>query len=234
MNSEEVHLREENSLKKNNKLLKREKENELNKKQNISFNEGSNIKKYSLINVRQITSLSISIVNDFSIAICLIIYGFYSLEWFKIEKKESLQFYLGYFLFSGIILYIFGIFNWYEGKKLIFLIDLCLSFYFSIIYFKNKKFLSFATYVDDNNNKLQGLFYILLFCFLLIIAISSKDKKIIYCIDYGVLFVTFVLLFEYKFFKTKIIKTIGGYAFIVSGALFWITGILKLFNIFDE
>ena len=96
-------------------------------------------------------------------------------------------------------------------------------------------FLPFVNYVDDyNNNKLQGLFYILLFCFLLIIAISSKNKKIIYCIDYGVLFVTFVLLFEYKFFKTKIIKTIGGYAFIVSGALFWITGILKLFNIFDE
>ena len=168
MNSEEVHLREESSLKKNNKLLKREKENEPNKNQNIFFNEGSNIKKYSLINVRQITSLSISIVNDFSIAICLIIYGFYNLEWFKIEKKESLQFYLGYFLFSGIILYIFGIFNWYEGKKLIFLIDLCLSFYFNIIYFKNKMFLPFASCVGDcDNNKLQGLFYILLFCFLL-------------------------------------------------------------------
>ena len=233
MNSEDVQLKEQNTIRSNKKLLKKENKNEENKYNSISYNKEIYKKVYHLINIRQTTFLSISIINDFSIAICLIIYGFYNLEWFKIEEEDTLPFYLGYFLFSGIALYIIGIFNWYEGKKPLFLIDLCLSFYFIILYFKNKNLVILTSLVNYNNNKLQGLFYILFFCFLLFIVISSKSQKI-YFIDFCVLFLSFVLLFEYKYFKTKIIKKIDSYAFIVCGALFWITGILKLFNLLEK
>jgi succinate-acetate transporter protein len=62
------------------------------------------------------------------------------------------------------------------------------------------------------------------------IVISSKNKGIIFIIDYAVLFICYVLLFIFKYFDIDIIKTIDSYAFIVCGALFWITGILKLVN----
>jgi hypothetical protein len=39
-----------------------------------------------------------------------------------------------------------------------------------------------------------------------------------------------VFLFAYKFYKNEIIKKIDMYLFIISGALYWITGLFKLFN----
>ena len=46
------------------------------------------------------------------------------------------------------------------------------------------------------NLKLEGLFYILFFTFILIIGISAKEKGIIFIINYGVLFFGFVFLFS--------------------------------------
>jgi len=81
-----------------------------------------------------------------------------------------------------------------------------------------------------NNDKLKGLFYIIFFCFILIIGISSKEKGIIFSINYAVLFVGFVFLFAGKFFGNDWIRYAYSYAFIVSAALLWVTGILKLIN----
>ncbi len=70
----------------------------------------------------------------------------------------------------------------------------------------------------------------MLFCLILVIGVSSKEKGLLYIIDYAVLFITYVFLFAYKFFKNDIIKKIDCYMFIVCGALYWITGILKILN----
>ena len=186
---------------------------------------------YPLIHVRQIVVISESFINYSAIGLSFFIYGCYGLEWFKIAEEEYKSFFLGYFLISGICLYIIGIFNWYEGKELIFLVDLILSFFFICLFLKNQYLGNISDYLGAyDNDKIQGIFYILFFCFILIIGISSKEKGIIYIIDYAVLFVTFVFLFAYKFFKNDIIKTIDCYMFIVCGCLYWITGLLKFCN----
>ena len=131
-----------------------------------------------------------------------------------------------HYIFAGISLYIIGVLNWYEGKELLFLFDFLFSFYFIILFLKKK-----ITIEEVENLKLEGLFYILFFAFILIIGISAKDKGIIFIINYGVLFFGFVFLFADKFFNNnKVVKYIYCYSFIVSAGLLWIIGVLKLIN----
>ena len=184
-----------------------------------------------LINVKKVPGLSDSIINYLAMGICYVVYGCYHLGWLDVDKDANKDFYLGYFLVASICLYITGIFNWYEGKELIFLIDFIMSFLFMTLYLKNQTLENLAGKVSENDtDKLQGIFYILLFCFILVIGISSKDKGIVYIFDYAVLFITYVFLFAYKFFKNEWIKKIDFYIFVICGGLFWITGIIKILN----
>ena len=211
--------------------IKKEKKNKIKEEKNIINEKLVTNKGSPLINIRQISFLSESVINYFAIAICLFIYGCHGLEWFNVDEDKNKQFYLGYFLISGGVLYIIGIINWYEGKELIFLLDFILSFFFIAIFLKNQiHFYDYMIDISTGDDKLEGVFYILLFAFLLIIGISSKDKGIAYIIDYAALFVTFIFLFAYKFFRNDIIGKIDYYMFIVTGALFWITGIFKILN----
>ena len=237
MNSEEIKIKGSESLRSNTHMLKKEtkfrtRTNNTNNTNTTLIEEENDIPKTSpLIHIRQYSYLSESIINYIGIGLCLFIHGCHGLEWFDVENERNNQFYFGYYLFSGIILYIIGILNWYEGKELIFLLDFLLSFLFVAKYLKNQAHC--FGYISDfytNNEKLEGIFYILLFSMIFIIGISSKDKGIIFIIDYAVLFITYVFLFAYKFFKTKIIGDIDNYMFIVAGGLFWLTGIFKLLN----
>ena len=84
----------------------------------------------------------------------------------------------------------------------------------------------------DNNNKLRAIFYIFIFCFFLVLLISSYRKGKIFMINYFILFVGFVFLFLDNFFEDKYdcIKKTQYYIFIISEGLMWIIGILKLIN----
>ena len=226
MQSEEMQLKE--TVRSNTKLMKKEKQKKINGDDKATMDEEIKYKIEPVAHIRQISFLSESVINYFAISICFFIYGCHGLEWFKINDESNKIFFLGYFLVSGICLYIIGIFNWYEGKRLVFIINFILSFLFIALFLKNKKLDNFAEFED--NDRIEGIFYILLFSFILIIGISSKEKGIFFAIDYVVLFVTYVFLFAYKFFKNEIIKKIDMYMFIVCGALFWITGVFKFFR----
>jgi len=181
-------------------------------------------KELPFINIRKISTLSDSIINYFVISISLFMYSAYNLGWF--DLKNSDKFVIGYYIFAGITLYIIGVLNWYEGKELLFLFDFIFSFYFIILFLKKQ-----ITITEVENLKLEGLFYILFFAFILIIGISSKEKGIIFTINYGIVFFGFVFLFADKFFNNNsTIKYIHCYAFIVSAVLLWAIGVLKLIN----
>ena len=172
MHSEEKELKE--TVRSNAKLMKKEKLKKDNGDDKTTINEEIKYEIKPLVNIRQISFLSESVINYFAISICFFIYGCHGLEWFKINDENNKNFYLGYFLVSGISLYIIGIINWYEGKRLIFLINFIFSFLFIALFFKNQKLENFAQLTD--NDKIEGVFYILLFSLILIIGISSKEK----------------------------------------------------------
>ena len=167
----------------------------------------------------------VSVINYFAIGISLFVSGVLSLEWFKSDYR--VEFYIGYYLISGIVLYIVGVFNWYEGKELIFLIDFIYSFYFILLFMLEKKTFEIT---EDENDKLHGTFYVIFSCLILCIIISSKNKGIWYIINYIVLFLGYFFLFVFKYNDAEWIKKTYSYIFIISGALFWITGLLKIID----
>lgn len=237
MASEEM-LKDPGSLRSNSKMLIKKKQ-----KASISSNEDKakiNVESTKrsdnpLIHYRQISFLSESVINYLAIGICLFIYGCHGLKWFNINDETYKQFYLRYFLISGIILYVIGILNWYHGKGHVFLIDFSLSFLFITFFFKNQNnIFGYVSNFSIDDDKLEGIFCILYFCLIFIIGISSKGEGFLIIIDYAALFVTYIFLFAYKFFRNNIIEKIDYYMFIVSGALFWITGIFQIIrNIYD-
>ena len=120
MISEDIRLKESEGIKMKPKI----RTNDENNDDKTTVDNEEIIKRITpLINMRRITIISDSIINYFSIGVCFVIYGLYGLEWLKVSEEQNRAFYLGYFLVSGICLYVIGIFNWYEGKELIFLID---------------------------------------------------------------------------------------------------------------
>ena len=65
---------------------------------------------------RKYPFVSTSIINYLAIGICLFVYGITNLEWFKSNLNSNNLFYIGYYLFSGIILYIIGIINKFKSS----------------------------------------------------------------------------------------------------------------------
>ena len=150
----------------------------------------------------------------------------YNLKWFKAEYITRLLF--GYYLVSGIVLYIIGIFDWYKGNELIFLIDFIYSFHFISLFLTGRK-IKFGQITNENdNNRLHGTYYVIIFCLIICIAISNKNKGKIYMVDYIILFCGYLFLFFYKYIETNWVRYVHSYIFIVCGVAFWITGILKL------
>ena len=224
MNSEDTKLKNKESINvKINQLDNKDKITESPDEDKTSITKPRR-ETMPLINIRKVSSLSDSVINYFIISISLFIYSSFNLGWFNLEDSE--KFVISYYLFASITLYVIGILNWYEGKELLLLFDFIFSFLFMILYFRHDDRIKIG---GDDNNKLEGLFYIIFFAFLLIITISAKEKGIIFIINYAILFIAFAFLFVYTYFnKKKWIKYVYCYAFIVSAGFLWITGILIL------
>ena len=89
--------------------------------------------------------------------------------------------------------------------------------------------------IDKNsldNDKLQAMFYVLIFCLFFVMGISSLKKGLVFIINYFILFVAFgFLFFDYYYeHKHRWIKKAQSYCFIVSGCFMWIIGIIKFIN----
>ena len=129
--------------------------------------------------------------------------------------------------------------NWYEGKEILFLLDFILCFYFLTLYFKEGHYNGILNDMNDNiidkynnNFEIQEIFYILIFCLFFVMGFSAFRKGLIYIINYFILFIGFLFLFIHCYFDQEKdwINKVYSYLFIVSGALMWIIGILKIIN----
>ena len=186
-----------------------------------------------LINYKLNPLLSSSILNYMAIGITLAIYGCVKRDYFKLNSNAGV--YQKYYFISGIVLYISGILDWYDGKELLYLADFVLAFYFESLYLheirNDDKYFNVLDTTDENR-KLRGTFYILLFLLFFCIAISYKSKGKFYIVDHAALFIGFIFLFLDKYFNATWIDKAFSYIFIVIGALFWLTGLLKMIDNF--
>ena len=191
-----------------------------------------NVKKrvIPLIHYKLNPILSTSILNYLSIGISLAIFGCDKKNFFKLQGHRPLR--INYYFVSAIILYISGIFDWIDGKELLFLVDFILSFYFFSLYFREEteKKLALTIAIESKNDELQGTFYVTLFSFFLCIAVSYKNKGKFYIIDYSVLVLGFIFLFLHRYFGAGWMEDAYSYIFIADGILFWISGLLKMID----
>ena len=104
-----------------------------------NFSEGNNkkneleidVKKNQLIpliNYKLNPILSSSVLNYLAIGISLAIFGCVEENYLNLNVYSA--FYTKYYLVSGIVLYVSGLFDWYDGKELLYLVDFVLSFFF--------------------------------------------------------------------------------------------------------
>ena len=179
----------------------------------------------SISHVKIKNQLSDSIINFFTLAIGFFMYGCIHTE--IIFSNETKYLIYGTIIISGITQIILGIYEWYKGKSLYILINFSFGLLFVSWFLK-------YNLIENNeiekNKRYEGAFYIIWFLLSIFIIIAGKNKGIIYLINYAVVALGFVFLFIDKYIDKNWLKQTYGCIFIVSGGLFWITGLIRLIN----
>ena len=179
-----------------------------------------------LFHVRLDNQLSDSILNYFSMSVGLFFYGCRYAELTFAKNTESLVYEI--IFICGIVQIILAIYDWYKGKSLTLFTNILFGLLFISWYYKYKKILKGEPkYIDK---KYEGVIYILFAVIAITILIASKNKGIMYPINYLALVVAFAFMIVDKYVNKDWCKQTFAYAFVVSGGLFWITGLMRLLN----
>ena len=180
-----------------------------------------------IFHIRLNNQLSDSILSYFSMSACLCFYGCLYADLDFAKDIESLVYEI--IFISGIIQIILAIYDWYKGKSLTLFSNILFGLLFISWYYKYKKVLS--KYPDHKDKKYEGIIYILFVVITIAMLIASKNKGIMYPINYFVLVVAFAFMIVDKYVKkNNWCKQTFGYAFVVAGGLFWVTGLMRLLN----
>ena len=179
----------------------------------------------NVFHIKTKNQLSDSIINFFTMAIGFFMFGCINAD--IIFSNETKYLIYGAIIISGVTQIILGIYEWYKGKSLYILVNFSFGLLFISWFLK-------YNLMDNNevekNKKYEGAFYIIWLLLSISITIAGKNKGIIYLLDYAIVAVAFVFLFIDRYINKNWIKKTYGYIFIVSGGLFWITGLLRLIN----
>ena len=192
----------------------------------MSFREQLNEIRSDIFNIRLKNNLSDSILNYFTMSVGLFFYGCLYAD--IIVKDNTKPFFYDFIMLSGIFQIILGIFDWYKKKTITLLTNTLYGILFISWYTKYKYVLEAQP--DYKDNKYEGVFYILFIVLSVLLIIASKNKGPMYSINFLALVVAFAFEVVDKYANQKWAKKTYGFSFIVSGGLFWITGIMRILN----
>ena len=181
-----------------------------------------------VIHVKCRNQLSDSIVNYFTMAIGFYMFGCIKAQIFKNENDKFLYWNI---MVAGIAQIALGVYDWYKGKSLYILINFSYGLLFISWFMKNKLTEDQSIHINEDE-EYEGALYIIWFILTIIIVFGLKNKGIIYIIDFLILAIGFIFLFLDKYIDKNWSKKTYGIIFIVSGGLFWLTGVLRIFNHF--
>ena len=182
-----------------------------------------------VIHVKCRNQLSDSIVNYFTMAIGFYMFGCIKAQIFKNENDKFLYWNI---MVAGIAQIALGVYDWYKGKSLYILINFSYGLLFISWFMKNKLIEDHQSIDIKEDEEYEGALYIIWFILTIIIVFGLKNKGIIYIIDFLILAIGFIFLFLDKYIDKNWSKKTYGIIFIVSGGLFWLTGVLRIFNHF--
>ena len=183
----------------------------------------------TVIHVKCRNQLSDSIVNYFTMAIGFYMFGCIKAQIFKNENDKFLYWNI---MIAGIAQIALGVYDWYKGKSLYILINFSYGLLFISWFMKNKLIEDHQSIDIKEDEEYEGALYIIWFILTIIIVFGLKNKGILYIIDFLILAIGFIFLFLDKYIDKNWSKKTYGIIFIVSGGLFWLTGVLRIFNHF--
>ena len=183
----------------------------------------------NVFHIKARNQLSYSILNFFIMAIGFFIFGCINAE--ILFSNENKYFFYGAIIISGIALVLLGIYEWYKGKSLYILINFSYGLLF-IFWFLKYILIENQDQELEKDEKKEGAFYIIWFILSLLIIIAVKNKGIFYSLNYFAVAAAFVFIFIDKYADQEWSKLTYGYIFIISGCLFWITGLLRISSSF--
>jgi succinate-acetate transporter protein len=181
-----------------------------------------------VFHIKSENQLSDSIIDYFTMAIGLFMYGIIHADIIVNDNNKQLLYY--YIAFAGFAQIGLGIYDWYKGKTLTLLVNFLFGFLFISWFFKFYYIINPEGGEVNEDEFYEGAFYILWFALSASLIVGVKNKGILYSLDYLVIAVAFVFLFVDKYANQKWLKKAYGYSFLVSGCLFWITGLLRFIN----
>ena len=181
-----------------------------------------------VFHVKSENQLSDSIIDYFTMAIGLFMYGIIHADIIVNDNNKQLLYY--YIAFAGFAQIGLGIYDWYKGKTLTLLVNFLFGFLFISWFFKFYYIINPEGGEVNEDELYEGALYILWFALSAFLIVAVKNKGILYSLDYLVIAVAFVFLFVDKYANQKWLKKAYGYSFLVSGCLFWITGLLRFIN----
>lgn len=197
----------------------------------------------SLMRFRTLSFFSLSLITYFTLSLSLFLIGLKSYNSINLNFSEK-KFIKLIVLCCGVCEYIIGFFDWYRGSTPEFLVEFFFGLifinYFSVYYirdftgnfpqkYSNENLLDDYGFFDSNWEACEGTFY-LLFCVLLITLMLTINKKgIIHSIDFLLLTITCIFLLVYRYNKSfdSWLRKAFSVCAMISGAAWWITGILK-------
>ena len=179
----------------------------------------------NVFHIKYKNQLSDSIVDFFAMAVGFFMFGCINAD--IIFSSEIKFFFYGSIIIAGVIQIGLGVYDWYKGRSLSILINFAFGLLF-VSWFLKYYLIEIKEINADE--KYEGAIYIIWFLLVILIIFGIKNKGIFYSLDFLAVAIGFIFLVVSKYVDKNWLKKVYGYAFIVSGGLFWITGLIRLIN----
>lgn len=177
--------------------------------------------RFPTINYRRTAYFGFSVMDFWGLGLTLYMLAAAMCGWIHYESPTlSVCFWVG-----GLCLYIHGIFNWYQGRTMLSIIDFLFGLLFLTIYY-TAELGKYAIYVPyEYHTYMQGVFYIIFLIILMFILMGLARFGSIYTFFLYLIVLGVVFVLMWNFSKQNWARKIAGYAFVVAAAVLWVTGL---------
>ena len=181
---------------------------------------------FPTLNYRLKLNLGLSTVNFFALAMGLYMLTAPMMGWIDYESPT-----LGTaYMFGGFCQYLIGFYDWYQGRTMLSFVDFVFGL-LHLTYYYTADLGKYSIWVPNQyHTYMQGVFYILWFCMLLVLLISLKDRGCIYMIYVFLLALGCVFLIVWEFSKKTWARKVAGYIIFIASIFIWYAGLARLMN----
>lgn len=177
-------------------------------------------------NVKRTVYFASSPAHIFGMAFGLFMIAAPMMKWIDYESPSlGAAFGLG-----GVCEYVMGFFDWYRGRTVQSFVDYVFGLLHLAIFLTPYFGMFGISIPHEYITYMQGTFFAVWFFMILFLIIASKDKGVMYIVNFFFLALAtaFVIIWEYS--KYEWCEKAGGYFLFFASITLWLTGLFKALN----